>query len=136
MEYFEHGDLCAALPTIRTEHEAKAITMQLLEGLKIMHEHGFTHRDIKPQVGCPSHWSKHFADSTLRGLHRIFSSSQNHRGGGSNSEISGLQSELRAKIQLFEPRQALSNIRLQRSLALSRKTRRAPSTPMLLIFGR
>jgi serine/threonine protein kinase len=33
------------------EPEVKGIAMQLLEGLKTMHEENFTHRDLKPQVG-------------------------------------------------------------------------------------
>lgn len=32
------------------ESDTKTITKQLLEGLKIMHEHEFCHRDLKPKV--------------------------------------------------------------------------------------
>ncbi|KAI9874609.1 MAG: hypothetical protein M1830_009566 [Pleopsidium flavum] len=49
MEYFTHGDLHACMTAKLTEYDAKIITAQLLEGLKIMHENGFTHRDLKPK---------------------------------------------------------------------------------------
>ncbi|TQW10191.1 protein kinase [Cordyceps javanica] len=48
MEYLEHGDLQRHLTRPLPEHEAKLITSQILEGLKLMHENGFTHRDLKP----------------------------------------------------------------------------------------
>ena len=53
MEYFQYGDLHKFIPNSGpcTESGAKMITMQLLEGLDIMHKIGFTHRDLKPQVG-------------------------------------------------------------------------------------
>ena len=51
MEYFENGDLSQHLTTKVSEDEARIITKQLLEGLSIMHKGGFTHRDLKPQVG-------------------------------------------------------------------------------------
>jgi serine/threonine protein kinase len=52
MEYFQYGDLHKFILNSGpcTEFGAKMITMQLLEGLNIMHEMGFTHRDLKPQV--------------------------------------------------------------------------------------
>jgi serine/threonine protein kinase len=50
MEYFPYGDLGKYIATGITEDEAKGITIQLLEGLKVMHENKFTHRDLKPQV--------------------------------------------------------------------------------------
>ncbi len=50
MEYFELGDLYQHVKSSITELDAKIITKQLLEGLAVMHEHGFTHRDLKPQV--------------------------------------------------------------------------------------
>jgi serine/threonine protein kinase len=53
MEYFQHGDLFRVIQDVGScmEQGAKVITMQLLEGLSIMHDMGFTHRDLKPQVG-------------------------------------------------------------------------------------
>ena len=52
MEYFQYGDLHKFIlhsgPC--TEFGAKVITIQLLEGLGIMHQMGFAHRDLKPQV--------------------------------------------------------------------------------------
>jgi serine/threonine protein kinase len=49
MEYFPQGDLGMYKGDIE-ENDAKIISQQLLEGLQIMHEKGFTHRDLKPQV--------------------------------------------------------------------------------------
>ncbi|KAL6713624.1 hypothetical protein ACLMJK_009089 [Lecanora helva] len=49
MEYFELGELQRYIHEEIPEQEVKNIVVQLLEGLKIMHQHGFTHRDLKPQ---------------------------------------------------------------------------------------
>lgn len=54
MEYFPYGDLAQYLETPMKESEIKEITIDLLEGLRIMHAEGFTHRDLKPQV-CSLH---------------------------------------------------------------------------------
>lgn len=55
MELFEEGDLqsylennCAGQP--RPEDEAREITVQVLEGLTLMHQLGIAHRDLKPGV--------------------------------------------------------------------------------------
>ena len=53
MEYISHGDLHHYLQVERSESEAKAITGQLLEGLLIIHQEGFAHRDLKPEVSPP-----------------------------------------------------------------------------------
>lgn len=50
MEYFENGDLGQYLTDTFTETDVKQITSDLVEGLKIMHAEGFTHRDLKPAV--------------------------------------------------------------------------------------
>lgn len=54
MEYLEIGDLFAYLyqkPLPLSEAEAKEIAYQILDGLSMMHENGFAHRDLKPSVG-------------------------------------------------------------------------------------
>lgn len=58
MEYFQYGDLDAYIDAGISEDGAKLICAQLLDGLSLMHRMGFTHRDLKPQVGptlkrCP-----------------------------------------------------------------------------------
>ena len=53
MEYISHGDLREYLEVMRPESEAKAITRQLLEGLLVIHQEGFAHRDLKPEVSPP-----------------------------------------------------------------------------------
>ena len=51
MEYFPYGDLEDYIARGITEDSTKMICAQLLEGLSKMHSIGFTHRDLKPQVG-------------------------------------------------------------------------------------
>ena len=50
MEYISHGDLRHYMEVERSEDEAKAVTRQLLEGLFVIHQEGFAHRDLKPEV--------------------------------------------------------------------------------------
>lgn len=54
MEYFQYGTLGEYISESLSEKDARIITLQLLEGLKIMHDEHFTHRDLKPQVNRPS----------------------------------------------------------------------------------
>lgn len=57
MEYIEHGDLAKLInESNMTESDAKVITRQLLEGLKVMHENNFCHRDLKPMVRILPTW--------------------------------------------------------------------------------
>ena len=49
MEHFEYGDLQRYINEKLSEPQIKIIIVQLLEGLKVMHGNGFTHRDLKPQ---------------------------------------------------------------------------------------
>jgi serine/threonine protein kinase len=49
MEYFPYGDLGSCLDGPVPELEAQTIARQLLEGLKLVHNYGITHRDLKPQ---------------------------------------------------------------------------------------
>jgi serine/threonine protein kinase len=56
MEYLEIGDLFTYLrenPPL-PENEAKHIAYQILDGLNMMHQNGFAHRDLKPNVGLSS----------------------------------------------------------------------------------
>jgi serine/threonine protein kinase len=50
MEYLPHGDLRCFVEKGIPEDEVKSITIQLLEGLSIMHQNLITHRDLKPAV--------------------------------------------------------------------------------------
>ena len=54
MEYLGHGCLRDYLEVDRSESEAKVITRQLVEGLVVIHQEGFAHRDLKPEVRPPS----------------------------------------------------------------------------------
>jgi serine/threonine protein kinase len=49
MEYFKHGDLQQYMDKPLPETQTRIIIVQLLEGLKVMHGNGFTHRDLKPK---------------------------------------------------------------------------------------
>ncbi|CAG7982470.1 unnamed protein product [Penicillium salamii] len=93
MEYLENGDLFAYLyqrPPL-PETETKEVTYQILEGLGMMHENGFAHRDLKPnniliKSHPPKNWWIKLADfgitkrieeshgqlSTLKGTPRYF----------------------------------------------------------------
>ena len=50
MEYLEYGDLGRYISQGFREVEVKQITTDLLDALRIMHDEGFAHRDLKPQV--------------------------------------------------------------------------------------
>jgi calcium/calmodulin-dependent protein kinase I len=53
MEYLPLGDLQSYLHSCLPENEAQQISSQVLEGLSFMHESGFAHRDLKPEVCQP-----------------------------------------------------------------------------------
>lgn len=51
MEYMQHGDLGAYIKhPEQARGSAKLVTKQILEALKVIHEVGICHRDLKPQV--------------------------------------------------------------------------------------
>ncbi len=49
-EYIGRGDLSRYISTGLQELEIKQITVDLLEAMHVLHEKGFAHRDIKPEV--------------------------------------------------------------------------------------
>jgi len=58
MEYLQEGDLTKYIGKPLPQETVKTISMQILEGLKVMHQEGITHRDIKPTVlSLPLHTS-------------------------------------------------------------------------------
>jgi len=50
MEYLQEGDLTKYIGKSLPQETVKTISVQILEGLKIMHEEGMAHRDVKPSV--------------------------------------------------------------------------------------
>ena len=56
MEYLSRGDLSLYVEKGLEDLDAKEITGDILNGLRVMHEAGHAHRDIKPQVRmmCPA----------------------------------------------------------------------------------
>lgn len=61
MEYFENGDLASYIHHHREylpELDAKIVAQQVLEALNTMHQQGFVHRDLKPQVGRNTSFTK------------------------------------------------------------------------------
>ena len=52
MEYLPEGDLTKHISTLAPlpQETVKSISEQLLQSLKVMHQEGIAHRDIKPVV--------------------------------------------------------------------------------------
>ena len=54
MEYMPLGDLHQYIGLPFPEKETQCIVVQILEGLQFMHDDGFAHRDLKPNVSIPA----------------------------------------------------------------------------------
>ena len=50
MEYFKEGDLSKHTGRPLPQETVQNISKQILEGLKVIHQHGIAHRDLKPSV--------------------------------------------------------------------------------------
>jgi len=50
MEYLKEGDLSKHIGPPLLRGTVKRISKQILEGLKLMHQQGIAHRDLKPEV--------------------------------------------------------------------------------------
>ena len=50
MEYLKEGDLSKHIDRALPLETVQNISKQILEGLKVMHQQGITHRDLKPAV--------------------------------------------------------------------------------------
>jgi len=50
MEYLKEGDLTKLIGTQLPQETVQNISKQILEGLKVMHQQGIAHRDLKPAV--------------------------------------------------------------------------------------
>ena len=50
MEYLPEGDLTKHVGSPLPQNTVQPISKQILEGLKVMHQKGIAHRDLKPAV--------------------------------------------------------------------------------------
>jgi len=50
MEYLPEGDLTKHAGSPLQQETVQTISKQILEGLKVMHQKGIAHRDLKPAV--------------------------------------------------------------------------------------
>ena len=50
MEYLEKGDLTKHIGTPLPPETVRNVSEQILQGLKVMHQQGIAHRDLKPAV--------------------------------------------------------------------------------------
>ena len=50
MEYLKEGDLSKHIGFPLLQETVQNISKQILEGLKVMHQKGIAHRDLKPEV--------------------------------------------------------------------------------------
>lgn len=76
------GDLQQFMKRPLPEREVKDIISQILEGLSLMHDNGFTHRDLKPAVRM------NYAPCSVR-IEAADDSALEHIGGGDISSMVG-----------------------------------------------
>jgi len=50
MEYLQEGDLTKHIGTPLLQETVRNISKQILEDLKVMHQQGIAHQDLKPAV--------------------------------------------------------------------------------------
>lgn len=62
MEYAPYGDLSTHINQGLSEGDVKDIGCQILEGIRVMHNLDFVHRDIEPAVGKPQCSTNSFDD--------------------------------------------------------------------------
>lgn len=82
MEHIEHGDLDSHFKQPLAEAEAREITAQILEGLEILHENQFAHRD--PQTRSKNNlYGSTMSIVLTTAPSRTYSWSDQHQTGGS-----------------------------------------------------
>jgi calcium/calmodulin-dependent protein kinase I len=115
MEYMEYGDLNLYLEKPLPENEARYITLQVAEGLKLLHENGFAHRDLKPAV--KSSYSR--TDKIVANMSRISLSSTKALIGGSKLVILVSANVSMRKMPFFDLLLELQFLMLQRCTCLT-----------------
>jgi serine/threonine protein kinase len=137
MEYFPLGTLDKFISEDLKEDGARLISAQLLEGLKIMHEEGFTHRDLKPQVGQPPQIITQVTSEYHTHHCRISSLYKTHPVGGSKLETLESANAFRMMIQLCTnpKRSSLDQMKgLSTSIMLPDLSHEADLTPQLRVM--
>jgi len=137
MEYFPLGTLDKFIGEDLQEEDARVISAQLLEGLKIMHDEGFTHRDLKPQVRQPPQIIIFGTSEYHTYRCRISLLYRARPVGGSKLETSESANAFRMMIQLCTPLLVRRTTwHLKFTTTLKTPIRKVGPTPMPSIFDR